>query len=96
VPKGAGGGTLDRTAAMKALAPGMDKASRCRMRGASAGTANVAVTFEPSGKVKEANVISGPFLGSPTGKCIVSKLMDATIPAFGGDAQKVVVEVAVR
>ena len=57
--------------------------------------ANVAVTFEPSGKVKEANVISGPFLGSPTGKCIVSKLTDATIPAFSGDPQKVVVEVSV-
>jgi hypothetical protein len=56
------------------------------MRGESAGTANVTVTFEPSGKVKTAEIRSGTYSGSATGKCIVKKLMDTTIAGFSGEA----------
>jgi hypothetical protein len=95
-PPSAGGGSFDRAVALDALAKNAAKAAGCRMRGESAGTANVTVTFEPSGKVKEAEIRSGPFSGSATGKCIVKKLMETTITPFSGEEAKVVAPVSVR
>jgi hypothetical protein len=95
-PTSAGGGTFDKGVALDALAKSGAKAAGCRMRGESGGTANVTVTFEPSGKVKEAEIRSGAYSGSPTGKCIIRKLMETTIPAFSGDAGQVIAPVSVR
>jgi hypothetical protein len=95
-PPAGGGGSFDRAVALDALAKSGAKAAGCRMRGEPAGTANVTVTFEPSGKVKEAEIRSGAFSGSPTGKCIIKKLMETTIAPFTGEAGKVIAPVSVR
>lgn len=93
---GGGGGSFDRGVALEALAKNGAKAAGCRMRGEPAGTANVTVTFEPSGKVKSAEIRTGAFSGSPTGKCIIKRLMDTTIAPFTGEAGQVIAPVSVR
>lgn len=95
-PPTSAGGAFDKGVALDALAKTGAKAAGCRMRGESGGTANVTVTFEPSGKVKDAEIRSGAFSGSPTGKCIIRKLMETTIPSFTGDSGQVIAPVSVR
>ncbi len=92
----AGGGGFDRTVALKALAKNAAAASRCRMRGENAGYAEVAVTFGTSGTVENAVVTSGPFVGSPTGKCVTKRLSTSTIPSFSGESQTVITTVTVH
>jgi len=95
-PVPGGSGTFDRAAALNALAKNASKAAGCRMRGEPGATADVTVTFEPSGQVKEALIRSGPYAGSPTGKCIIKKLSETTVSAFGGEAATVILPVSVH
>lgn len=48
------------------------------------GTARVAVTFAPSGRVTQAVVEGAPYAGTPAGGCIAAKARAASIPAFSG------------
>lgn len=48
------------------------------------GTARVAVTFAPSGRVTQAVVEGAPYAGTPAGGCIAAKARTATVPAFSG------------
>jgi hypothetical protein len=91
-----GGGSFDRVAALKAIAKNADKASRCRMRGEEAGTAQLLVKFEPSGRVQSARFLEGPYFGTHTGKCIIDRVSETTIAPFTGEAQSVTADVAVR
>lgn len=48
------------------------------------GTARVAVTFSPSGRVTQAIVEGAPYAGTPAGGCIAAKARGASVPAFSG------------
>jgi hypothetical protein len=48
------------------------------------GTARVAVTFAPSGRVTQAIVEGAPYAGTPAGGCIAAKARAATVPPFAG------------
>jgi hypothetical protein len=95
-PPAGGGGEFDRVAAMGAVAKSGAKAAGCRMRGENPGTVKVAVTFDPSGSVKDSRVASGPYVGSGTGKCVLSRIADTKIAPFSGEAHEVIVPIVVN
>jgi hypothetical protein len=76
---------FDRDAARNALASAATQASSCRKVGDPSGTANLTITFAPSGRVTSAQVQGPPFSGTATGGCIASTMRRASVPAFSGD-----------
>jgi len=76
---------FDRDAARNALASAAAQASACRKEGDPSGTANLTVTFAPSGRVTSAQIQGPPFSGTATGGCIASTMRRANVPAFSGD-----------
>jgi hypothetical protein len=57
--------------------------SDCGRAGGPTGPGKISVTFESSGKAKEA-VITAPYAGTTVGACIVSRYRAVTVPAFTG------------
>lgn len=94
-PAAGGGGEFDRLAAIKALAKSGAPAGRCRQGGAPPGEVAVVVTFAPDGTVKASRVNSAQYVGTPTGKCVLDKIGQTTIPAFSGEPQSLVTRVRV-
>src|SRR6478735_1418007 len=76
---------FDRAAARNALASAATQASSCRKQGDPSGTANLTITFAPSGRVTSAQIQGPPFSGTATGGCIASTMRRASVPAFSGD-----------
>ncbi|HEY0466646.1 MAG TPA: hypothetical protein VGC79_20705 [Polyangiaceae bacterium] len=76
---------FDRAAARNALTSAAAQASACRKEGDPSGTANLTITFAPSGRVTSAQIQGPPFSGTPTGGCIASTMRKASVPAFSGD-----------
>ncbi|HTM45666.1 MAG TPA: hypothetical protein VL137_11960, partial [Polyangiaceae bacterium] len=76
---------FDKSAAATALSQAASRASACRTAGDPSGTADVSVTFSPSGRVTQAMVQGPPFQGTSTGGCIARELRAAQVPAFAGD-----------
>lgn len=73
---------FDASAATNALAALSGSVQSCG--GNAGGTARVAVTFSPSGRVTQAIVEGAPYAGTPAGGCIAAKARGASIPAFSG------------
>ena len=84
-PAAAADTEFDRAAARNALASAAAQASSCRKEGDPSGTANLTITFAPSGRVTSAQIQGPPFSGTPTGGCIASTMRRASVPAFSGD-----------
>ncbi|MEB2324781.1 MAG: hypothetical protein OZ921_19855, partial [Sorangiineae bacterium] len=80
----AAGGEFDKLAALKALAASGAAAARCRQGGAPPGAVAVVVTFGNDGRVASSRVNSGAYVGTPTARCILEKIDQTTVPAFGG------------
>jgi len=76
---------FDADAAKRALGASSFNASSCRKGDDPRGTAEVIVTFAPSGRVTSANVNGAPFGGTATGGCIAATLRSATVPPFSGN-----------
>lgn len=75
---------FDAQAAKNVLGDRAVQASSCRRGNDPKGTAEVIVTFAPSGRVTSANVAGEPYGGTATGGCIASTMRRATVPAFSG------------
>lgn len=80
----AAAGAFDTGAAKAALGAAAAGAASCAKPGGPTGSGKVEVTFAPSGRVTTANVISGPFPGTPVGGCVASTFRKARVPAFSG------------
>ncbi|HEU5074767.1 MAG TPA: hypothetical protein VFU02_11345 [Polyangiaceae bacterium] len=76
---------FDAGAAKRALGTSALAASSCRKGDDPRGTAEVIVTFAPSGRVTSANVNAAPYGGTATGGCIAAAMRAAVVPPFGGD-----------
>ena len=74
---------FDRGAASAATGSAAARARTCKTAGGPTGTANVQVTFAPSGRVTIATV-GGPLAGTPIAGCIASAFKSATVPPFSG------------
>jgi hypothetical protein len=95
-PPAGGGGEFDKGAAKAALAAAASMAAACKQPDDPSGGARVSVTFSPSGRVTTAKLVSGAFMGTPTGSCIARAFRTISVPAFSGDPVTVTKEVAVR
>jgi hypothetical protein len=74
---------FDKAAAKAALSMAADAASRCGA-GGEPGKGKIQVTFAPTGKVSDAQLVDGPFAGTTAGKCALSHFKAAKVPAFSG------------
>jgi hypothetical protein len=86
---------FDAGAARSALNAAASRAMGCKGDG-PAGTAQVSVTFAPSGRVTSARVDGPPFGGTPAGGCIATAFRSATVPPFGGSSITVRKTVSLR
>ncbi len=75
---------FDTQAAKAALAASALQASSCRRGDDPKGTAEVLITFAPSGRITSANVSGPPFGGTQTGGCIANTMRHSSVPAFAG------------
>ena len=78
----AGGAPFDRGAAAASL--GAVNVQSCKKPDGPTGSGRVEVTFNPDGSAASANIIEGPFPGTPVGGCIAGKFRGARVPAFSG------------
>lgn len=78
----AGGAPFDRGAAAASL--GAVNVQSCKKPDGPTGSGRVEVTFNPDGSAASANIIEGPFPGTPVGGCIAGKFRSARVPAFSG------------
>jgi hypothetical protein len=74
---------FDKSAAKAALNAAAQASASCGAGGAS-GKGKVQVTFAPTGKVSDVQLVEGPFAGSTAGKCALRNFKAAKIPAFSG------------
>ncbi|MEO8179160.1 MAG: hypothetical protein ABI895_10030 [Deltaproteobacteria bacterium] len=77
---------FDVDAAKNALNTAATQASACT---GTSGKGKVQLTFAPTGKVSAAQLLDGPFAGTPAGKCALKHFRAAHIPAFSGSPQTV-------
>ncbi len=75
---------FSKKAARVALNAAMGNALSCRNQHDPVGTAQVVVTFAPSGRVTTATVNGFPFAGTEIGGCVARRFRAARIPAFSG------------
>jgi hypothetical protein len=87
---------FDSEAARVALGAGAAAASGCRKAEDPSGTAQLTITFAPSGRVTSARIAGPPFQGTPTGSCIAGAFHSVRVPAFGGAAVTITKEVTIR
>jgi hypothetical protein len=85
----AGPGPFNVNAAKSALGTAAANAASCKKPGGPTGSGKVQVTFATSGRVTSANVLGGPFGGTPVGGCVASTFRRAKVPAFSGGSQTV-------
>ena len=84
VPKPAvAAAAFDKNAAKAALGAATSAAAACGQGGAP-GKGKIQVTFAPSGKVSDAQLVEGPFGGTAAGKCALRHFKAAKVPAFSG------------
>jgi hypothetical protein len=89
-------GELDSAAARAVLATAAGAAAGCKQAGDPTGSAEVSVTFAPSGRVAAVRVTGAPFQGTRIGGCIAATLRTATVPPFSGDPVVITRDVIVR
>jgi predicted Zn finger-like uncharacterized protein len=76
---------FDTGAAKAALEGAATAASSCKKPDGPTGRGKVQVTFSPSGRATSANVLEGPFGGTPVGGCVAKAFRASRVPAFSGD-----------
>jgi predicted Zn finger-like uncharacterized protein len=76
---------FDTAAAKAALETASSSAASCKKDDGPTGRGKVQVTFSPNGRATSANVIDGPFGGTPVGGCIAKIFRGAKVPPFSGD-----------
>jgi hypothetical protein len=77
--------TFDKGAAKTELNAAASAAASCGA-GGSPGKGKIQITFAPSGKVSDAQLVEGPFAGTTAGKCALRHFRAVKVPAFSGAA----------
>jgi hypothetical protein len=75
---------FDRDAAVSAI--NSTDLQKCRATNPEKGEGHVMITFTPAGAATNALVDKGPWVGTPTAKCMAAQFKKTKVPAFGGDA----------
>jgi hypothetical protein len=87
---------FDTKAARAAVDAAAAKAKTCRETGDPKGAVATTVTFASSGRVSGVTINTARFAGTKTGRCIVTRLSEAQVPAFSGNPANLKKTVAVR
>ncbi len=74
----------------------LHRATKCHPFGRAAGTAQVSVLIEPSGKVSTASLEGEPLASAPVGACILVHARSLRVPPFEGPAFRVVDSITLR
>jgi hypothetical protein len=61
-------------------------AGECHKEGRAVGTAELFITFEPSGKVSEARLVGEPVASAPVARCVLDYARTIMLPPFEGPA----------
>jgi hypothetical protein len=77
-------GPFDSKSAQAKLRSASDRVRQCRKSKSLPGKADLVVTFAPSGRVTQAEVVGGPFKGTPIGTCIANAVSSVRIAPFSG------------
>jgi hypothetical protein len=62
----------------------VQKAEQCDRWGRATGTAQLSITFAPSGKVKDARLSGEPIASAPVARCILHHARANSLPPFAG------------
>ncbi|HEY6725665.1 MAG TPA: hypothetical protein VI197_16640 [Polyangiaceae bacterium] len=62
------------------------RADHCHRGGRAVGTAQLAITFSPEGKVTALRVTGEPIASAPVARCVATYFQSMLIPAFDGEA----------
>jgi hypothetical protein len=68
----------------RALSSAVQKAEQCDLWGRATGTAQLFVTFAPSGSVSEARLVGEPIASAAVARCILHHVRGSTLPPFAG------------
>jgi hypothetical protein len=74
----------------------VEKAERCDLWGRATGTAQLFITFAPSGFVMEARLSGEPIASAPVARCILHHARSISLPPFEGPAFTVSRKISLR
>jgi hypothetical protein len=75
---------FDKATMSRALSSAVQKAEQCDLWGRATGTAQLFVTFAPSGSVSEAHLVGEPLASAAVARCILHHVRASTLPPFAG------------
>jgi len=75
---------FDKATMSRALSSAVQKAEQCDLWGRATGTAQLFVTFAPSGSVSEARLVGEPIASAAVARCILHHVRASTLPPFAG------------
>jgi len=75
---------FDKATMSRALSSAVQKAEQCDRWGRATGTAQLFVTFAPSGSVSEAHLVGEPIASAAVARCILHHVRASTLPPFAG------------
>lgn len=86
----------DETKLRQIVSSVVQKAENCDRWGRATGTAQLFMTFEPSGRVKQARLVGEPIASAAVARCILHHARAASVPAFEGPAFTVSRKITLR
>jgi hypothetical protein len=95
-PGGAGALAYDESKVNQSLSLAVRKAEQCDLWGRATGTAQLFITFAPSGKVTRAHLVGEPIASAPVARCILHHARTSSVPAFNGTAITVSRKITLR
>jgi len=86
----------DKATLNRALSSAVQKAEQCDLWGRPTGTAQLFVTFAPSGKVSDARLVGEPIASAAVSRCILHHARTSSLPPFDGPAFTVSRKITLR
>jgi hypothetical protein len=75
---------FDKATMSRALSSAVQKAEQCDLWGRATGSAQLFVTFAPSGSVSEAHLVGEPLASAAVARCILHHVRTSALPPFAG------------
>jgi hypothetical protein len=88
--------SYDESKVNKSVNSAVSKAEQCDLWKRATGTAQLFITFAPSGKVSRAHLVGEPIASAPVASCILHHARASSVPAFNGPAFTVSRKITLR
>lgn len=93
---GAGSVSYDEAKVEQSVSAAVRKAEQCDLWGRVTGTAQLSITYAPSGRVSRAHLVGEPIASAPVARCILHHARASSVPAFKGRAITVSRKITLR